>query len=193
VKRRVALLVGFVLLCAGCTSKTNPALIGSPPGSVAPSAQPRTGLSIRITSTAFAPNGNIPVKYTCQGAGVSPPLQWTNIPPEAKELALVVIDPDAPGGQPFVHWVLFHMSPTTTGVAEGSVPAGARQAKGSTGKAGYLGPCPPAGPAHHYRFRLWTLSSPLNLPDGAPTAEARSAIQSAGLTFGELVGLYARR
>jgi Raf kinase inhibitor-like YbhB/YbcL family protein len=189
--RAVAALV-LLLALAGCAKSANPAVATPPPGSAAPSTIPRTGKSIVVSSTAFAADGEIPVKYTCQGSSVSPPLEWKNVPPDVKQLALVLFDPDAPNGG-FVHWVVFDIPATATSFAEGSVPAGARQAKGGSGKAGYVGPCPPAGTAHHYRFTLSALSSTIDLPDGAPAQQVRSEISSKTIADGVLVGLYRRR
>jgi len=176
-----------LLALGGCAKNSNPAVATAPPGS---SATPSRA-SIVVTSPAFAANGDIPVKYTCQGAGVSPPLQWRNVPPEAKELALVLFDPDAPNGG-FLHWVVFKIPATATSLSEGSLPAGARQARNGTGKASYQGPCPPAGKVHHYQFTLSALSAAIDLPDGADGAAVRSEISSKTIADGLLVGLYER-
>jgi len=189
--KRIALVL-LVVSLAGCASKSNPTVATPPPGSAAPSTVPRTGRSIVLTSSAFAADATIPVKYTCQGAGTSPPLAWSNVPPGAKELALVVFDPDAGSGG-FLHWVVFKIPPTATSFAEGSIPAGARQARNGTGKASYQGPCPPAGKVHHYQFTLSALRSPIDLPNGADGAAVRSEIASAKIADGLLVGLYERR
>jgi Raf kinase inhibitor-like YbhB/YbcL family protein len=158
---------------------------------VAPSSLPRTGQSIVVTSPAFRADGYIPVKYTCQGQNVSPSLQWANIPPDAKELALVLFDPDAPNGG-FLHWVAFKIPPATKSFPEGSLPPGVRQAKAGAGKAQYVGPCPPAGSAHHYQFTLSALRGTIDLPDGAPGADVRAEIARLTEAEGLLVGLYKR-
>src|SRR6185312_6897701 len=95
----------------------------------------------------------IPAKYTCDGAGISPPLAFGGIPPNAKTLALVVIDPDAPSG-PFRHWIVLNIPPSTTRVAEGAAPAGGMEAENGFGQRGWGGPCPPNG-EHHYVFNLY--------------------------------------
>jgi len=183
--RRLGL--AFVLLAfAACAKNGNPAVASAPPGS----ATPRAG--IVVTSPAFVANGDIPLKYTCQGAGVSPPLQWKNVPAEAKELALVLFDPDAGTGG-FLHWVVFKIAPTVTSLPEGSLPAGVREAKNGAGKASYLGPCPPAGKVHHYRFTLSVLYAPIDLPDGADGGAVRKQITNTSIADGVLVGLYQRR
>jgi Raf kinase inhibitor-like YbhB/YbcL family protein len=147
--------------------------------------------AIHVTSTAFAANTEIPVKYTCQGQSISLPLEWTNIPSTAKELALVMFDPDAPNGG-FVHWVVFKIPATTRSFPEGSLPGGVREGRAGTGKSGYIGPCPPAGPAHHYRFTVSPLSSPIDLPNGASLSELQGALAGRVIADGLLVGLYKR-
>jgi Raf kinase inhibitor-like YbhB/YbcL family protein len=147
---------------------------------------------ITLTSTAFAGGGTIPTRYTCDGDEVSPPLAWKGVPGGARELALLVEDPDAPGGT-FVHWVLFKLTADTRKLAAGSVPRGARQGKSSTGKAAYAGPCPPKGDApHHYEFTLYALKSAIDLPDGAAADEVRAAVAKAALARGRLVGRFGR-
>jgi Raf kinase inhibitor-like YbhB/YbcL family protein len=147
---------------------------------------------IALTSTAFDDGGTIPKRYSCAGDEVSPPLAWTGVPDGARELALLVEDPDAPGGT-FVHWVLFKIPAGTSKLAEGEVPAGARQGKNSAGKAAYAGPCPPEGDApHHYEFTLYALKSGLDLPDGAAADDVRAAVAKAALARGRLVGRFGR-
>jgi Raf kinase inhibitor-like YbhB/YbcL family protein len=146
---------------------------------------------IRVTSAAFASGQTIPRRFTCAGAQVSPPLAWTGVPAGAEELALLVEDPDAPGGT-FVHWVLFKLAAGTRRLAEGAVPRGARQGTNSRGEAEYAGPCPPAGPAHHYEFLLYALSSPLDLPAGAAGDEVRAAVRDKAVARGRLVGRFGR-
>ena len=189
--KRVCLAVLFVALAA-CAKNSNPTVATPPPGSAAPSTVPRTGQSIVVTSTSFAADAEIPVKYSCQGANVSPELSWKNVPPEAKELALVVFDPDAPGGG-FLHWVVFKIPVTATSFAEGSIPAGARQATNGTGKATYQSPCPPTpGKVHHYQFTLSALSALIDLPNVAQGSAVRSEIAKKKIADGLLVGLYER-
>jgi Raf kinase inhibitor-like YbhB/YbcL family protein len=122
---------------------------------------------MRITSSAFTPNGTIPKKYTCEGANVSPPLAWSGVPSNAKSLALIVDDPDAPDPavplRVWVHWVLYNL-PTGGGLAEAvqELPAGTREGKNDWGVTGYGGPCPPIG-RHRYFHKLYALD--VVLPD----------------------------
>lgn len=123
-----------------------------------------------LTSPAFHTGGSIPRRYTCDGANVSPPLRWTAPPRGTASLSLTVVDPDAPGGH-FLHWRIRRLSPTLRALRAGSRLGGPNSAGGT----GWTGPCPPPGPAHHYRFELRALG-----PNGRMHAVAR------------LVGLYRR-
>ncbi len=145
---------------------------------------------ITVTSTAFRDGGTIPVKYTCDGDGVSPPLAWTGAPANTGALAIVVDDPDAPSGT-FTHWVVLDLEPTTTSIAEGQLPPNAKQAANSAGNPAYDGPCPPSG-THHYRFTIYALSEATALPDGAKLDEALKAIDSKTIARGRLTALFSR-
>jgi Raf kinase inhibitor-like YbhB/YbcL family protein len=147
--------------------------------------------TVKVTSTAITEGAAIPARFTCVDADVAPPLAWSGVPRGAAELALVVDDPDAPGGT-YVHWVVFHLDPGREGLAEGSLPAGARQARNSAGKAAYTGPCPPSGPAHHYRFTLYALGERLDLPDGAGLDDAVRAIDRTATARGRLTATFAK-
>ena len=147
---------------------------------------------VGLESPAFAAGGAIPRRFTCDGADVSPPLRFASVPRQAAELALVVDDPDAPGGD-FTHWVLFHVDPHTRSLAADSVPVGARQGRNGFGQARYGGPCPPVGaPAHRYVFTLYALGRALALPDGAAATQVRSAIAGSETAVGQLVARYGR-
>ena len=118
-----------------------------------------------LVSSAFAPGGEIPVSASCSGAGRSPALSWSHVPPGTRAFAIVVDDPDAnPGGAPFVHWLGWNI-PGSALRSDGR-PRAPREGLNDTGKLGYTGPCPPSG-RHHYRFRLYALSAPLELAPGA--------------------------
>ncbi len=156
-------------------------------------AQPMT---IQITSTGFTEGNMIPQKYTCDKEDISPPLTWTGVPAQAKSLALIVDDPDAPVGV-WVHWVVFDMLPTLTGLPEGVAKTPTVAGIGTQGitdfrKPGYGGPCPPKGKPHRYFFRLYALDSQLTLPAGAKRAEVDKAMQGHILATGQLIGTYSR-
>jgi Raf kinase inhibitor-like YbhB/YbcL family protein len=169
----------LVAALAGCSS-------GSPPA-----AERDLPDELRVSSPALAEGATVPTRFTCAGADVSPPLAWSGTPPGTDELAVIVDDPDAPGGT-FVHWVLFGLDPDLTALAEGKLPAGARQAPNSAGGGGYKGPCPPPGPAHRYRFTVYALGQRLSLAGGAGTSAAVEAIERAAIARGRLSATFAR-
>lgn len=159
-------------------------------------------MTITVSSSAFAQNERIPKKYTGEGEDVSPPLAWTGLPAETRELALICDDPDAPIAEPWVHWVIYNIPAAAQGLPEGvarvekpPVPAGAVQGKNHWPKdnLGYLGPMPPPGHGtHHYHFTLYALSEPLSLPPGLTKAELLKKIQGKVLAQGRLTGTYSR-
>ncbi|MGE5723291.1 MAG: YbhB/YbcL family Raf kinase inhibitor-like protein, partial [Sphingomonadales bacterium] len=120
-------------------------------------ATDRKEANMRISSAAFEDGGAIPSRYSCDGQGISPPLTWSGAPQATRSFALIVDDPDAPGGL-FRHWAIFDIPGTAAELQEDAgtrPPAGARQARNDFGKSGYGGPCPPRGHGpHRYRFRL---------------------------------------
>jgi Raf kinase inhibitor-like YbhB/YbcL family protein len=150
-----------------------------------------TAATLEVTSEAFSDGGTIPVQFTCDGEETSPPLTWAGPPGDARAWALVVDDPDAPGGT-FVHWVVLDVPLATRSLAAGSVPPGTAQAVNSAGQASYAGPCPPSG-THHYRFTVYGLSEPTGLSDGAALDDALQMIRSAASAHGSLVGVYQHR
>lgn len=145
-----------------------------------------------LTSSAFDDGGTIPADFTCDGVDVSPPLDWSDVPAETVELALVVDDPDAPGTT-FVHWVVWGLDPEAPGLPEGEVPDGASEGTTDLGEATWAGPCPPEGDdPHRYMFSLLALSEPLDLEAGATAAEAREAAADSLVAEAQLTGSYGR-
>jgi Raf kinase inhibitor-like YbhB/YbcL family protein len=148
------------------------------------------GAKMKVTSSAFQQGGNIPSKFTCDGANTSPPLQVSDVPSEAKSLVLIVDDPDAPGGL-FTHWAIWNISPQTTTIAEGSTPKGGHGTN-DFGKSGYGGPCPPSG-AHRYYFKVFALDREVELPSGAKRSQLNAAMKGHVIAQGELIGRYSRK
>jgi len=146
------------------------------------------GANMRITSPAFEHNAFIPVKFSCQGKGANPPLAIEGVPKEAKSLALIVDDPDAPGGD-FVHWVVYD-APVTDRVEEDSVFG--KQGLNSLGKLGYVSPCPPTG-VHRYFFKIYALDTLLNLKAGISKSDLEKAMAGHILDQAQLVGLYQKK
>ncbi|MCX8051937.1 MAG: YbhB/YbcL family Raf kinase inhibitor-like protein [Chlorobi bacterium] len=155
--------------------------------------------AMELTSPAFAHGGTIPRTYTCDGRDISPPLQWRNVPKSARSLVLIVDDPDAPDPRAprmtWVHWVLFDIPPTATGlpeaVASDALPPGTREGLNDWKRTGYGGPCPPIG-RHRYFFKLYALDTVLGLE--RPTkAQVEAAMRGHVLAEAVLVGTYQRK
>jgi Raf kinase inhibitor-like YbhB/YbcL family protein len=139
--------------------------------------------TIAVTSPAFAAGSDIPVRFSCEGDNLSPPLAWRGVSTKARSLAVVVEDPDAPSGV-FVHWVLVGLDPRRTALAEGERPAGSTTGQASSEASEYVGPCPPDGQRHHYRFTVYALRRP-----AAPTVASITANATAK---GTLVAFFGR-
>ncbi|MGZ3397482.1 MAG: YbhB/YbcL family Raf kinase inhibitor-like protein [Isosphaeraceae bacterium] len=157
--------------------------------------------SVLLKSPAFDSGAVIPKRHTGDGEDLSPPLAWSGLPPDTRELALIVDDPDAPSPQPWVHWIISKIPATDPGIAEGvhpkpapSFPTGAIQGKNSWGTIGYRGPAPPKGHGvHHYYFKLYALDAPLSVAVGIDKPGLLKAMQGHILAEAELVGIYQRR
>jgi Raf kinase inhibitor-like YbhB/YbcL family protein len=147
--------------------------------------------SISITSSSFQAGGDIPAKFTCNGTNVSPELQISSVPNEAKSLVLIVDDPDAPRGL-FTHWIVWNIDSKTTRVAENSAPTAGVQGINDFGKRNYGGPCPPSG-THRYFFKIFALDTKLELKPGARRAELDAAMRGHILAQGELMGRYSHK
>jgi Raf kinase inhibitor-like YbhB/YbcL family protein len=156
--------------------------------------------AMKLTSAAFAHNAEIPKLHTCDGKDVSPSLEWSDVPAGAKSLAMIVDDPDAPDPaapkMTWVHWVLYNIPTSATGLAQGiapgDLPRGTREGLNDWNRTGYGGPCPPLG-RHRYFHKLYALDAVL--PDlGKPTKAAlEKAMHGHVLAQSELVGTYKRK
>ena len=154
-------------------------------------------MALSLTSPVFTHDGAIPKNYTCQGKDISPALSWRDLPKGTKSLALIVDDPDAPDPaapkRVYVHWVLYNLPATATGlpeaVAPSALPTGAREGKNDWKRTGYGGPCPPIG-RHRYFHKLYALDTVL--PDlKQPTkAQLEKAMEGHVLEKVELLGTY---
>ena len=152
-------------------------------------------MAITITSSAFTEGVMIPKKHTCDAEDLSPDLKWSGVPKEAKSLALICDDPDAPVGT-WVHWVLFNIPADVTTLAAG-VPSdpvlknGARHGKNDFRKLGYGGPCPSGG-THRYFFRIYALDALLALESGSTKAQLVDSMRGHILAEGQMMGKYKR-
>jgi len=145
--------------------------------------------NMKLFSSAFKDGGAIPSKYTCEGSNVSPPLSFSNIPKNAKSLALIVDDPDAPMGT-WVHWLVWNI-PTNKTVIEENETLKFPQGRNDFGELDYGGPCPPSG-THRYFFKLYALDITLNLNEGATKEQLESAMSGHIIEEAQLIGTYSR-
>jgi Raf kinase inhibitor-like YbhB/YbcL family protein len=170
--RRAAAVAGgaLVLALAGCGGGEQPS--GAPP---------KAEESMELTSPAFDEGGTIPTKYTCSGEELSPPLEWSGAPKEARELTLLVEDPDAGN---FVHWKLLGLPPAASAVEEGTDP---------DKDSGWEGPCPPEGDdPHRYVFTIYATGERLGLDDDADIDDVHAALDDHALARGTLTGRFGR-
>ena len=145
---------------------------------------------MKLTSTAFQDGAAIPVRHTCDGPDISPPLAWADVSPTAAAFALICEDPDAPAGT-WVHWVLYNIPGKTAQLREGD-SGGGTAGRNDFRKTGYGGPCPPPGKPHRYFFKLYALRARLDLKAGATKTDLERALQGAVLGEAQLIGTYSR-
>jgi Raf kinase inhibitor-like YbhB/YbcL family protein len=176
--RPIALLL-LAVLPAGCGGGDKPS-----------EPLPEADSSITVTSPAFRDGGSIPKRFTCDGDDRSPALRWSGVPVGARELALVVEDPDA---DRFVHWTVLSIPADAEGIEEGRVPAGAIETENSFGKRGWGGPCPPEGDdPHRYVFALYASGDPLSLDRDSSPDDVRAALAEHAIARGTLTGRFGR-
>jgi Raf kinase inhibitor-like YbhB/YbcL family protein len=143
-----------------------------------------------LSSGSFDSGQPIPARHTCEGEDSSPPLEWDGVPSGTRSLALVVDDPDAPGGT-FTHWIAWAIDPGTRSLAGGESAPG--EGRNDFGSVGYRGPCPPRGHgAHRYVFRMFALDTSLDLAPGSTRQQLEDAIGSDALAVAELTGAFER-
>lgn len=153
------------------------------------------GRDVKLTTSAFADSARIPSRFTCDGADLSPPLSWSDVPAGTKSFALVCSDPDAPSGT-FYHWALFDLPPSLDRLPEDYAKLAARAglvAINDFGRRDYNGPCPPPGSLHHYHFTLYALgTASLGLRAGARCSEVERAAKPRALAKAEYIGTFSR-
>jgi Raf kinase inhibitor-like YbhB/YbcL family protein len=152
---------------------------------------------MRLSSTAFDEGGMLPPRFTCDGAGISPPLDWTDVPDRTQHFALICEDPDAPSGV-FTHWLLYNL-PVGSRELEENVPKdavlaiGASQGTNSFGNVGYGGACPPSGDREHrYFFKLYALDTDLAVQPSASKEQLLDALRDHVLAETQLIAKYKR-
>lgn len=146
---------------------------------------------MRIISSAFKDNEAIPAKFTCDGLNVNPSLEFLDVPEHAASLALLVDDPDAPGGD-FVHWLVFNMDSNLNRIMENSLPDAATEGLNDFQANSYGGPCPPNG-KHRYYFKLYALDTFIDLGSQATKADFLEAIDGHIIDTAQILGHYERQ
>lgn len=160
-------------------------------------APPVTRNRMSLASSAFKDGQPIPSQYTCDDKNISPPLTWNGAPGNTTSLVLMVDDPDAPTGV-WTHWVVFDLPANMSELAEDASKSEsgmgtAKQGVNDFKRAGYGGPCPPAGKQHRYFFKIYALDIMLELPSGASRREVAAAMAKHILAQGQLMGTYQRK
>lgn len=146
-----------------------------------------------LKSSAFKHGESIPPRYTCDGENINPLFEIRNVPHEAKNIVLIMDDPDTTSGGVWDHWILWNISPNTQYISEDNIPEGVTQGVNSWGHARYGGPCPPRGSnSHRYMFKLYALDKMLDLREGATKTELEKAMNGHILRGTVLMGMYGR-
>jgi len=195
---RAVMPLTFAAIVVAAIGLTSADALGNPGSSrgTSPAVHGENAMSLTISSPDFSSNGNIPKKFTCDGADVSPQLTWTEPPAGTKSFALLVDDPDAPAGN-WNHWTLWNLPAGARDLPEGvsrqeRLPDGSQQGKNDFRKTGYNGPCPPPGKAHRYYFKLFALDRKLDLKADAAKRDLESAMRGHILAQAEWMGRYGR-
>lgn len=196
-------LVAVSLAAGACSSSEEPVTAssvavddttaGSSPAGTASDGTTTTtpAPAFELTSSAFVDGASIPAEYTCSGDNISPPLAWSTPPEGTESLALLMDDPDAPTDEPFVHWVVVDIQPDETQMRSAQ-PVGMQGTNGG-GTTGYLGPCPPEGDPHTYRFQLYALPTDAPTDGGSrPDVETIERLAPDALAVAELTGTFQR-
>jgi hypothetical protein len=145
---------------------------------------------MNISSPSFADGGRIPDKFTCKGENISPRIDMAGIPDNARSLAVIVDDPDAPM-KIWVHWVAWNMPPVSM-IPEAGLPQGSVEGVNDFGVRQYGGPCPPPGSVHRYFFKVYALDAMLDIGEDSDKADVEKAIKGHVLAQATLVGTYSR-
>ncbi|MDH2907788.1 MAG: YbhB/YbcL family Raf kinase inhibitor-like protein, partial [Candidatus Nitrosotalea sp.] len=176
------------LNCTDCNSTSDTQRIIAAPNDLKPMPDNIQQI-LKVSSSAFRNEGNIPSEFTCDGQDISPPLSIANVPKGAKTLSIIMDDPDAPMGT-FTHWIIWNIPSSKTQFAKGekfSFPQGLT----SFGMTAYGGPCPPSG-THRYFFKIYALDTELDLSEGSSVMDLQKAMLGHVITESTLMGKYSR-
>jgi Raf kinase inhibitor-like YbhB/YbcL family protein len=190
VPRRIPGWVGRAWLLAAVAVATVAACATGPDVAVPTDVGAAT---VAVTASAFTDGGDLPVQFTCDGAGEFPSVSWGDLPSGTASVAVLVYDPDAPGGD-FVHRLVSNLDPQAGVLNTVETPGGAIDFRGSDGTQGWVPPCPPTGEGpHRYVFAVYALNRPTRLPATAHTQTAVATVTEAAIGSGSVTALYARR
>ncbi|MBA3751853.1 YbhB/YbcL family Raf kinase inhibitor-like protein [Candidatus Dependentiae bacterium] len=155
------------------------------------------GSGFTLSSKDFANGGSLNTRFTCVGKNETPSLRWTGAPAGTKTFALIMDDPDVPTKKAFVHWIVFNIPATKTGLSHSlkrskMISDGTKQGSNSLYHIGFDGPCPPSGKEHRYYFRLYALDKILDLQPTITKEQLVKAMEGSILAEAELMGTYKR-
>jgi phosphatidylethanolamine-binding protein (PEBP) family uncharacterized protein len=184
----LAVIVAVAVTCAGCGGGSGAYATSTKPAPIAPRSTLGT---IALSSSAFQPGGALPSRYTCDGAGLSPPLRWRNVPARSAELLLLAIDLDG-GRTGAIQWAVAGLPPSLPGIAAARLPAGAVVGRNSAGNPRWDGLCGASDQVHHVAFLIYALDRRLGLKAGFDVARVRGGLKGATLARGLTVATYKR-
>src|SRR3954470_20778404 len=183
----------FLFLCLLAFACSQPGDAGKPVVLAVDRPETQSSATFALTSRDFVQGGEIPVKFSDYGDGMSPSLAWLGLPPGTKTLAVMMEDPDASSAKPFIHWLVWNVDPAAGGLSRGSVTFGALMGRNGRGYPSYFGPHPPGKSTHHYHFQGFALDTQLPLKQGASREQLLAAMRGHVLAKTDLVGLFAHK
>jgi Raf kinase inhibitor-like YbhB/YbcL family protein len=182
----------FTVACLLALACTQGASAAKPAVLAVDRPETQASATFTLTSRDFVQGGEIPVKFSDYGDGMSPSLAWRGLPPGTKTLAIMMEDPDASSGRPYIHWLVWNVDPAAGGLSRGSVTFGARMGRNGRGYPSYFGPRPTGKSAHTYHFQAFALDVELPLKQGASREQLLSAMKGHVLAKTDLVGKFAK-
>jgi Raf kinase inhibitor-like YbhB/YbcL family protein len=182
----------FLFACLFAFACSQPGDAGKPVVLAVDRPETQAAATFTLTSRDFAQGGEIPVKFSDYGDGMSPALAWSGLPAGTRTLAIMMEDPDATSAKPFVHWLVWNLDPAAGSLQRGSVTFGARMGRNGRGYPSYFGPHPSGKSAHHYHFQAFALDSELPLKQAASREQLLTAMRGHVLAKTDLIGLFGK-
>ena len=194
--RTAAVTAALVIVVAACGERSGKVLddpVFAPPEPPTATEMPVTAApeTVALPFTLVTPwvdGATIPDRNTCADVGISPAMTWSNVPAGPVELAVSVVDVDAAS---FVHWIVYGLSPVTTGLSEGELPEATFEWENTAGQTGWFAPCPPAGETHRYQFTVYALNQQLEAADDATPTEVLSILDATTIARSSVSGVTA--